>query len=316
MAKCKSKKCGCRKSRIVSGAALSEKGRCVDVCTNAPCGTPNTLSVMAPVIYDEIGINLCATFGLGIDLSTAYPTADKIRLSVTDIGFTFGTDIGQVSVEAIVGRPNCYLVTLSNLEVQFVAGIYDYANRLLGTTVVTATYLPALITDETYDEDTNPTSVELEIYAPYGPAYTVDTTTAPPTATAIISLITFGAENTVSQGINIMAIPKVLDFDIDADTITVGLSVFLQSLYYAAYKVPTEGRLETPKGNIATSEQSLCMDFVDGSLLDLCIRPLVLDAPECEGSLKQDCDFDNDCCCNQQTPIMLQMEENSELANY
>ena len=313
MAKCKTKKCGCKKNRIISSAVLNERGKCVDVCTNAPCGAPNVLSVMAPVIYDEIGINLCATFALGVDLSTTYPTADKIRLSVTDIGIAFGTDIGQVSVEAIVGRPNCYLVTLSNLEVQFVAGIYDYANRLLGTTVVTATYLPALITDETYDEDTNPTSVELEIYAPYGPAYLVDTTVTPATATAIISPITFGAENTISQGLNIRAIPKVLDFDIDADTITVGLSVFLQSLYYAAYKVPTEGRLDTPKGNIATSEQSLCMDFVDGSLLDLCIRPLVLDEPECEGELKQECDCDNNCCFNQQPPLMLQSLENQDM---
>lgn len=309
MARGKTKRCRCKSARIASNGALCAANQCVDVCTMAPCGTPSVLSVLAPVIYDEIGINLCATFDLGVDISTVYPTADHIKLSVTDIEMTFGPD-GTVTIDAIPGRPNCYLVTLSDLEVTFVARIYDIANRLLDTLVVTATYLPTDVTDETYDEDTNPSAVELEIYAPYGPLY--DTAAVGEPATPIITPITFGEASTVSQGINLRAIPKVLDFDIDANTVTVGLSIFLQSLYYAAYRIATEGKLDTPKGSIIPEEQSACMDFVEGSLLNLNIRPLDIGEPNCEECLKQECDYDTSCGCAGLTALTL--SENNDTA--
>lgn len=289
MANCKAKRCRCKASRLVSNGVLNSANECMDVCTTPLCGSPSTLGILAPVIYDEIGINLCTTFSLGVDVSTAYPTAESISLTVSNIGMTFGTE-GAVTIEAITGRPNCYLVTLSDLLVEFIVRIYDSANRLLGTFPVTALYLPPSTSDPTYDEDTNPTAVELEIYAPYGISYDVDAVADPPTATAIINPIAMGTTvNMLRQGLNLMAIPKVLDFDIDNDTVTVGLSLFLQSLYFAAYRVPTEGRLDTPKGSIVPEEQSACMSFVEGSLLDLNIRPLDIGSPHCEEFLKNDC---------------------------
>lgn len=292
MKKCKTKRC--KVSRLVSNGVLNTLGinqenttpgaQCMDVCTYPLCGTPSTLAVLTPIIYDEIGINLCATFSLGTDISTTYPTADSIRLSVTDIGLTFGTDTG-ITVDAIPGRPNCYLVTLTNLEITFVASVYDYAKRLLGTFPVTATYLPSDTADETYNEDSNPSVVELEIYAPYGPSYTVDGATILP----IITPITLGTTNVMSQGLNLLALPKVLDFDIDDDTVTVGLSIYLQSLYYASYKFATEGRLDTPKGSILPEEESACLSFVEGSLLNLCIQPLDLEECPCENIANNNC---------------------------
>lgn len=293
MANCKAKKCRCKASHLVSNGVLNSTDQCMDVCTTPLGGNPSVLSLLAPVIYDEIGINLCTTFSLGVDVSTLYPTAESISLTVSNIGMTFGAE-GDVTIEAITGRPNCYLVTLSDLLVEFIVRIYDSANRLLGTFPVTAVYLPPSTADPTYDEDTNPTAVELEIYAPYGISYDVDAVADPPTATAVINPIALGTTvNMLRQGLNIMAIPKVLDFDIDGDAVTVGLSVFLQSLYFAAYKVPTEGRLDTPKGSIVPEEQSTCMSFVEGSLLDLCIRPLELGMPKCEEFLKVDCANEN-----------------------
>jgi 3-dehydroquinate dehydratase-2 len=40
------------------------------MCANPVCGEPKVLSVMAPLLYDEIGINLCTDFELGVDIET------------------------------------------------------------------------------------------------------------------------------------------------------------------------------------------------------------------------------------------------------
>lgn len=294
MAGCKAKKCKCKSSRLVSSGAINSQMPCMDVCTTPLCGTPSMLSLMAPVIYDEIGVNLCTTLTFTSDISDLYPTADHVTATVSDITVTYGTTPTTVGIEAITGRPNCYLVRLINLDVEIIFRVYDCANRLLATVVESMDYLPSSPDDEFYDEDTNPSGVELEIYAPYGPAYSVTDTTATPN----LNIIAEGTDNnTVRQGINLMALPKVLDFDLVANTATVGLSLFVQSLYYSAYKIPTDGRSVTPKGSLVPPEQSTCMDFVEGKLLDLCIRPLNLGYPAHEEYYKQECDDDKDCCC-------------------
>ena len=78
---CNSGKCGCS-TRIVSQAVKNMPHGCTDVCVNPICGDPSVLSIMAPLIYDEIGINLCATFDLCTDISCAYPTATKANIQV------------------------------------------------------------------------------------------------------------------------------------------------------------------------------------------------------------------------------------------
>ena len=55
MAKCKCSKCG--STRIVSNIVQNMPNGCFDVCTNPICGSPDELSILAPLIYDEIGIN-------------------------------------------------------------------------------------------------------------------------------------------------------------------------------------------------------------------------------------------------------------------
>ena len=74
MAKCKCSKCG--STRIVSNIVQNMPNGCFDVCTNPICGSPDELSILAPLIYDGIGINLCTTFAVGHryfnDLSNSY----------------------------------------------------------------------------------------------------------------------------------------------------------------------------------------------------------------------------------------------------
>lgn len=293
MSKVKNGRCGCR-NRIVSNTVQKLQKGCIDVCVTPLCGSPEVLSLMAPLIYDEIGINLCATLPVGADLLTLYPTATCGVLHVLDVTYTYGTEPGTVSVEAITGRPNCYAVTLSGLTVQLSLALYDEAGRLLGTLYPTASYLPPDTTDETYDEDMNPTSVILEIFAPYGVAYTPGTGTEDP-APALNVLGFLNTNDYVRQGLNLYAMPKLLNLDLEASEITVGLTLILQSLYFAGYRVATEGKILTPKGSLVSPDDTDCMRFVSGDLLNLAIKPLNLGIPSCDDPGKIPCPPHNHC---------------------
>lgn len=288
MANCKKGNCGGSNS-ICSPVVQSINNGCLDVCVNPICAEPTVLGLMAPLIYDEIGINLCTTFEIGTDISTRYPTAVSANISVLNMTYTCGDD--NVEIEAISGRPNCYSITLSNITVTFALNIYDASCRLLTTLYPTAVYLPSCTAAPTYDEDTNPTSVTLEIFAPYGLA--VDDACSP---TRIINYVGFTSDNNfVRQGVNIFGIPKLIDFDITDDTATVGLTIVLQSLYFAGYNVESAGRINTPKGSLIPEDNSDCMEFVAGNLLDLAIKPLDLNPPACEGQYKESCTSPVNC---------------------
>lgn len=276
MAKCK---CSNR-SRIVSNTVRRLYDGCTDVCANPVCGSPSMLSLFAPLIYDEIGINLCTTFDLGVDIATEYPTVTSASIKVIDATYTLGE--GGVEVEALSGRSNCYVVTLSEITVLFAMDLFDSAGRLVDTIFPTAVYLPADATAPTFDEDTNPSSVELELFAPYGFSY--DTTGTEPTPT--VNFIGFSqTSNFVRQGINLYGIAKLLDFSTEDSTATVGLTLVLQSLYFAGYRVESAGKIDVPKGSILAPENSECMRFVAGDLLNLAIKPLDLgELPPAEGN--------------------------------
>lgn len=244
---------------------------CVDVCRNPVKGDPKYLSLFAPLIYDEVGINLCATFSLGVDLATEYPTVTCASVRIANIAYAYGAT--DVSVEPITGRPNCYLIGLSNVEVTFAVDLYDATCRLITTVYPTAVYLPSDATVPTYDEDTNPSRVELELFAPYGTAFTG---TGAETS-RVINVIGFtSGSNFITQGINLYMLPKLIALDTDDNTVTVGVTLVLQSLYFAGYCVESGGKINTPKGSLSSSEESDCMQFVSGELLDLAIRPLDL----------------------------------------
>ncbi len=294
MSKSKNGRCGCR-NRIVSSTVQKLQQGCTDVCVTPQCGSPEVLSLMAPLIYDEIGINLCATFPVGEDLLTTYPTAVCGALYVLDVVYTYGTEPGTVSVEAITGRPNCYAVILSGLTVQLALALYDDAGRLLATLYPEALFLPADPDADTYDEDMNPSSVVLEVFAPYGVAYTpgVDATADP---TPVLNVLGFlETNNYVRQGLNLYAMPKLLNLDLEESEITVGLTLILQSLYFAGYRVATEGKILTPKGSLVAPDESDCMRFVTGDLLNLAIKPLNLGIPSCGDADKIPCGSDNAC---------------------
>ena len=235
-----------------------------------------------------------------MDISAEYPTVTNATASVIDISYDYGTD--NVVITQIPGRPNCYSVKLSNLTVTFAINVYDENCRLIATEYPTAVYLPADTTAATYDEDVNPTSVELEIFAPYGVSYNSNAGGTPAYTPALNYIGFLSSDNGITQGLNLYAIPKVLDLDTTTDEVTVGLSLILQSLYYAGYRVASAGKIVTPKGSIVSEENSDELKFVCGNLLNLAIKPLDLSPPRCEGNLKNDCDTGCQSICEEDLP--------------
>ncbi len=293
MAKCKSKRCRCYKSYMSS--QCDSCSDCFDVCTKAPCGDPQYLTTLTPVIYDQVGINLCNTITLTPDISTTYPTAVKATVRVINIDIpTVSTTTDVVTVTPIANRPNCYTVTLTNLTVSLAILLYDCCNRLLATLPVTATYLPPSTTAAGYDEDTNPTSVTLEIYAPYGISYNDATLTSP-----AITYLGFIPTSATHNGLNMTSVGKVLSLDVDDNTVTIGLSLYLQSIYYIPYKLCHNGKSKAPKASMSSDEDSLCMSFVEGDLLNMNIKPLELDPPKCECRYKKECPDPSNTCDEQ-----------------
>ena len=186
-------------------------------------------------------------------------------------------------------------MTLTNLSVTFAITIYDCAKRIVDTLTETAVYLPSgpeAADYEYYDPETNPSDVELEIFTPYGLTYKDGNVNSP-----VLNYIGFSTTNSMlTQGLNMIAIPKILNFDTDTPSMTIGISVYVKSVYFSQYLVPHNGRAVVPKGNIIPDEDTICMDFVSGDLLDYEIKPLELCAPKFEERLKNDCEECDPCC--------------------
>ncbi|MDE6024195.1 MAG: hypothetical protein K2G45_01945 [Lachnospiraceae bacterium] len=288
-----SKSCGCNK-RVISNTICNSNGNgtCHDVCVEPQCGTPEFLTVLAPVVYDEIGINVCRSIELPSDLLNEFPTAAYASAEVIDIDVS--NTCNPTSIRPINSRPNCYEVTLTNLSVTFALRLYDCCKKLLTTaTLCDVIYLPESHRHCGYNPDTNPSSVTLELFAPYGVSYTNGDIDSPE-----LNYIGFSStNNTITQGLNLMSVPKVLNFDIADGTITVGLTLVVKTIYFTQYQIPHNGRPVISKGTLAPEDESLCMTFVSGSLLDRNIKPLEscnpLDNKESCNSCTDPCD----CAC-------------------
>lgn len=282
----KTKRCRCVLKHPGNGTcpSTSGNGTCVDVCTTPSCEDPSTLTLMAPVIYDQLGINLCSP--VSIPGLCDYPSAVSASVQVIDICLGEGSEIEQIS-----GRTNCYQITLANLKVTFAVRVYDCANRLLATLDACETYLPCKSACN-YDEETNPSSIEFDIFAPYGVSFDHGKTCSP-----LLNYIGFSSRNAgLLQGLNYTSFAKILNLDVEESTATVGLTLYVLSLYYAQYQFTGASRADIPKVSLIPDEDTLCQDFVEGDLLNLAIKPLELGAPLCEGCLKKPCPTCDSCC--------------------
>ena len=274
------------------GQSCQQETPCVDVCTSPLCGNPNLLPLYAPLIYDEIGINVCRTITVTNTAFATQTTAEKATVQVLDV--TFGTS----TVTTIAGRPNCTEITLQNLTVTLLIRLYSCSGQLLGSYTEAVTYLPPS-TDESYNEDTNPSSVSFDLFTPYGISYTDATATTPK-----ITYLGFLSENNnMVQGLIAIAYPKVLDLNVPGSQITVGLTVIISCVYFSQYLVPQNGKIPVPKGSLVPEDDSLCLTFVNGDLLELDIKPLELGPPCNEELLKNNCNSSGTPCCSKNNKI-------------
>lgn len=69
------------------GQSYHQETPCVDVCTSPLCGTPDLLPLYAPLIYDEIGINVCRTITVTNTAFATQTTAEKATVQVLDVTF-------------------------------------------------------------------------------------------------------------------------------------------------------------------------------------------------------------------------------------
>ena len=77
----------CCKKRIISNVIDSGLAGqdCGDTCIVPVYGNPDFLTVLTPVVYDEIGINLCRSIPLPANIPTDFPTAVYATAEVMDI---------------------------------------------------------------------------------------------------------------------------------------------------------------------------------------------------------------------------------------
>lgn len=72
----------------------------------------------------------------------------------------------------------------------------------------------------------------------------------------------------------------------------------LKSVYFSQYKLPHNGKAVVPKACTRPTDDTICLDFVCGDLLDLAIKPLELGPPKYEETLKDSCDVPCDVPCD------------------
>jgi hypothetical protein len=230
------------------------------------------LPIIAPVVFDECGINLCREICIPEEISDDFPAATAVELKVVDIDFNLDEPCGS-KVETIARRPNCVRVRLARICVKFVAKFLDPNCRILGEKCFSAEYLPDCDSPH-FDEDTNPSAVTVELYAPYGVSYFEMGEKCKP----VISFLGFidcpNRNNDLRQGIVSQALAKVIDLDLMSGVMAVGLSIYLKSVYYVQYKIRHAGLCVPPKCAAAEEAANLCKDFVEGDLLEQSIQPL------------------------------------------
>ena len=278
-----------------------------------PMGEPRLLTMMAPVVFDECGINLCRTVNIDelqdvcqdearkqsdilfsgltkCDLANA----DKLQLQVVDIDFNFIDPMGNrySEIQPTKCKPNLSRITLKDIDVTFAVTVLDCCCKVVKQGMMTLRYLGDE-RDCAYDACTNPSCISFDLYTPYGVAFAPENPMGcnklVPTINfmgyvnseqgsgecggSLDALFEFPVNNGIQQGISAQALAKVVAYD--CDSFAIGLTLYIKSIYFVQYKFRHEGLTVPPKLTpINEEENNNCLDFVCGDLLEASIRPL------------------------------------------
>lgn len=244
-----------------------------DICVNPPTGSPKALTLLAPVVFDECGINLCKVVQRPVFCNHDIAF---IQLKVIDIDWNLGRGDHCSRIETLRSRPHCSRITLSSIRVKLAVTLLDRCHNVIDSFIMTEEYLPSSVDDCCYDECANPCSLSFELYTPYGLSYL---TQDPPCPTINF----FGMEengscglgnNMLRQGVGAQALAKAIRFDSEDGVIALGLTIYLKSIYFVQYRVPHEGLAVPPKCAAMMDQCDACKDFIEGELLSMDVRPL------------------------------------------
>lgn len=270
----KGNSCGCGTKIYRNTLEREAIGECRDICASPVCGEPRLLTLLAPVVYDEVGLNLCKRIDLSALHLDDYPTAAQLILEVADIDLNLN---GGSGVDTLYDRPYCVRVNLTNIRVLFYAKILDGCRHLLDTRAFTAEYLDS---PNGNDDETNPSEIAVDLYAPYGFACSEllgeQNGEYPMTPTMHFLGLTPNS-NIIRQGVVVQGLARANSFDPTGETASIGLTLYFKTVYNVQYKVPHAGLAVPPKVEPEEPEIGACISFVEGGLLERNIRPLDLD---------------------------------------
>lgn len=164
-----------------------------DICVCPPIGEPRCLNMVAPVVFDESGINLCRIIDVRHLIDVCNPQeecapctdylfgnltkrdlrkADNIQLQVVDIDFNFiCPDKNRYSeIKPTKNKPNCSRITLKDIDVTLSVKILNDSCKVTKEGFMVLRYLPPVDACG-FDAETNPSAVGLDLYTPYGISY-------------------------------------------------------------------------------------------------------------------------------------------------
>lgn len=305
--------------------AENKKSPIEDIAMCPPIGEPRVLNMMAPVVFDESGINLCRTVCLdeledvcntesreNVDILFDGLTkcdlrcANKLQLQVVDIDFNFvdPCDCRYSEIVPAKCNPNLSRITLKDINVTLAVSVINECCKVVKQGMMTIKYL-GNERSCAHDPITNPSCITFDLYTPYGVSYAAENPLGCNKLVPVINYMGFvGAKegnescsnlfpvnNTIQQGISAQALAKVVAYN--EGCFAIGLTLYIQSIYFVQYKFRHEGLTVAPKLSPVEEEQvNNCLDFVTGDLLETSIRPLSVgqDAKTTEGT------NDNDGC--------------------
>lgn len=279
-----------------------------------PIGEPRLLTLMAPVVFDESGINLCRVICLNelkdvCECETHRSTdilfdglskkdlecACKIQLQVVDIDFNFVDPVGgrYSEIKPTKGNPNLSRITLKDIDVTFAVTCLDGSCRVSAQGMMTCRYLG----DECecgFDPCTNPAAVTFDMYTPYGVSYAPEN---PDGCNKLVPTINYVGFVSAQEGNHeccchdrkshfkfsanntvqqgVSAQALAKVVAQDEGCFAIGLTLYIKSIYFVQYKFQHCGLTIPPKlSPIEDEEDNSCLEFVCGDLLEPSIQPL------------------------------------------
>lgn len=279
-----------------------------------PIGEPKCLTLMAPVVFDENGINLCRvisaeqlvdvcenptsrTTDILFDGLTAddLNNAAHLQLQVVDVDFNFVCPKSCRFSEMRPGKntPNLTRVILRDIDVTLGVKVLDFNCRVCKEGMMTLRYLPS---DNCpgFDEDTNPSNIAFDLYTPYGVSFASEN---PAGCNKLVPTINYVGYVSGQECEGCMCEESPFEYRhfkgnnslqqgisaqglakviaSDGECIAIGLTLYFKVVYFVQYKFNHEGICVPPKiSPVASTETSSCLEFIKGDLLEQTIKPL------------------------------------------